>query len=333
VVEPAPTIGLLGDVMLGRAVAQRLEEVAPERLWSDELLELCASCDAIVCNLECCISERGLPTARVRGKPFFFRAPPAAVDALGALGVSAVSLANNHALDYEEEALLDTLGHLAAAGIVSAGAGPDLERARRGAVVAVGDRRLGVLAATDHPAEYASTASAPGVAFAELAGGLPDWVRLELARLRKEADLVLAFPHWGPNMTTEPARWQRKRARELVEAGVDLVAGHSAHVFHGVERVGGRAVLYDLGDALDDYAVDSELRNDLGLLALWRPGSEPTLELVGLELRFCETGLARAQGAEWIADRLERACAALATPVVRVAEQRFIAGAGPAGPS
>jgi hypothetical protein len=35
-------------------------------------------------------------------------------------------------------------------------------------------------------------------------------------------------------------------------------------------------VLYDLGDALDDYAVDRELRN-LGILALWRPGGEPRL--------------------------------------------------------
>ena len=142
---------------------------------------------------------------------------------------------------------------------------------------------------------------------------------------------MLAFPHWGPNMATEPAPWQRKRARELVDAGADLVAGHSAHVFHAVERIAARPVLYDLGDALDDYAVDTDLRNDLGLLALWRPGGEPELELVGLELRFCETRLARGTDADWIAARLAQACAAFGTPVERAAEQRFVVGAPPAG--
>jgi poly-gamma-glutamate capsule biosynthesis protein CapA/YwtB (metallophosphatase superfamily) len=329
VVERAPTIGLLGDVMLGRAVADRLARTQPERLWSADLVELCASCDALVCNLECCVSERGSPTARIRGKPFFFRAPPVAIDTLRAIGVSAVSLANNHALDYEETALLDTLEHVRAAGIATTGAGPTAERARHGAVVAAGDRRLGVLAVTDHPAEYASTPSSPGVAFADLIGGLPDWAWLELRRLRHEADLVLAFPHWGPNMATEPAPWQRTRADELFDAGADLVAGHSAHVFHGIERLAGRPVLYDLGDALDDYATDAELRNDLGLLALWRPGSEPELELVGLELRFCETRLARGPDADWIASRLERACTAFGTPLERVAETRFAVRARP----
>jgi Bacterial capsule synthesis protein PGA_cap len=124
-------------------------------------------------------------------------------------------------------------------------------------------------------------------------------------------------------MATAPARWQRERAAEVIAADADLVAGHSAHVFHGIERVDGRLVLYDLGDALDDYAVDPERRNDLGILALWRPRSDPELELIGLELRFCETRLARGAAADWIATRLEHACAALGTRPERVGEQRF----------
>ena len=318
------TVGLLGDVMLGRSVAQRLGEGAPERVWSAELAALCTACDAVICNLECCISERGTRTSRIAGKPFFFRAPPAAVDALAAVGVRAVSLANNHALDYETQALTDTLEHLDAAGVAAAGAGPDAGRARRGLTVAAGELRVGLVAVTDHPAEYAAGDDSPGVAWADLRAGLPEWVRAELRRLRAEADLVVAFPHWGPNMTTDPARWQRSRARELVEAGADLVAGHSAHVFHGVERIEGRLVLYDLGDALDDYAVDDRLRNDLGILALWRPRGEPELELVALHLRFCETTLARGRDADWIAARLERACAKLGTRVERVSEQRLV---------
>jgi poly-gamma-glutamate capsule biosynthesis protein CapA/YwtB (metallophosphatase superfamily) len=129
----SPTIGLLGDVMLGRLVAERLDRGLAGQVWSDELAALCRSCDALVCNLECCISERGTPTTRVPGKAFFFRASPAAVEALAAAGTSAVSLANNHALDYEAVALIDTLEHLATAEIAAAGAGPDRQTARRGA--------------------------------------------------------------------------------------------------------------------------------------------------------------------------------------------------------
>jgi poly-gamma-glutamate capsule biosynthesis protein CapA/YwtB (metallophosphatase superfamily) len=318
------TIALLGDVMLGRQVALALEEGPPERVWSDELAELCRSCDALVCNLECCISARGRETERIPGKPFFFRAPPGpAVEALATVGTAAVSLANNHALDYEEEALLDTFEHLSEAGIASAGAGRDLESARKGAVIEAGGARLGLLAVTDHPAEYAAGEEKPGVAFADLRTGLPDWVREELHRLRDEADLVIAFPHWGPNMATEPARWQRERAAELIAAGADLVAGHSAHVFHGIGRIDVRPVLFDLGDALDDYRVDRRRRNDLGILALWSPGDDPELELVGLRLHYCETEVAHGKDAEWIAARLEKACGALGTRVERIDEQRF----------
>jgi poly-gamma-glutamate capsule biosynthesis protein CapA/YwtB (metallophosphatase superfamily) len=316
-----PAIALLGDVMLGRKVAERLGREPPHAVWSSELADLLRSCDAVVGNLECCVSERGSRTRRIPRKPFFFRAPPSGVEALAAAGVRAVSLANNHALDYETPALVDTLDHLAAGSIASAGAGVDVQRARLGAVVPAGDLRLGILAVTDHPAEFAADDS-PGVAYADLSTGLPGWMREELTRLRAEADVVVAFPHWGPNMTSEPARWQRDRAGELVEEGADLVAGHSAHVFHGIEWISDRPVLYDLGGALDDYAVDSRLRNDLGIAALWRPGTR--LELVGLELLYCETRLARDAAAEWIADRLERACAPFGTRLERIDEQRFL---------
>jgi poly-gamma-glutamate synthesis protein (capsule biosynthesis protein) len=320
----SPTIGLLGDVMLGRGVARRIAVAPPERVWSDELAALCTSCDALICNVECCISERGIPTERVRDKPFFFRAPSTAVGALAALGVRGVSLANNHALDYETEALADTMEHLSAAGLAWAGAGLDSERARRGAVVEACGLTVGLLAVTDHPVEYAAGDGSPGVAWADLRAGLPDWICGELRRLRGETDVVVAYPHWGANMTTHPLCWQRKRAHDLVAAGADLVAGHSAHVVHGIERIQGCSVLYDLGDALDDYAVDDELRNDLGILALWRPRGEPELELVALGLGFCETGLARGADADWIATRLARACSALGTRVERVSEERFV---------
>jgi poly-gamma-glutamate capsule biosynthesis protein CapA/YwtB (metallophosphatase superfamily) len=319
-----PTIALLGDVMLGRLVGERIADQPAEEVWAPEVRELCGSCDLVICNLECCISSRGEPTARVRDKPFFFRGPPEAVLSLHAIGVRAVGLANNHALDYEAEALIETLELLAQAGIAVAGSGRDESEARRGAIVEAGGRRLGLVAVSDHPREFAAGPDSPGIAYANVRRGVPDWLADELARLDRECNHVVAFPHWGPNMTTEPADWQRRAAEQLQEAGADLVAGHSAHVFHGAGWGRSGPLLFDLGDALDDYAVDRRLRNDLGLIALWRPGDpEAELELVGLALDFCHTRLAVGEDAEWIARRLARACAALGTAVERTAEQRF----------
>jgi poly-gamma-glutamate capsule biosynthesis protein CapA/YwtB (metallophosphatase superfamily) len=319
----SPTIGLLGDVMLGRTVGETLTAAGAHELWSPALREVFGDCDAVVCNLECCISARGRRTEAIPRKPFFFRAPPAALPVLRAARVTVAGVANNHALDYGPDALLDTLDHLRSAGIEPVGAGADDESARRGVVVDAGGRRLGVLAVSDHPAQYAAAPESPGIAHASLSRGVPDWALEEVARLREQADFVVAFPHWGPNMTVRPSPSHQKRAAELLEAGADIVAGHSAHVFHGIERHPGGLALYDLGGAIDDYAVEPDLRNDLGLLALWRPGATPEVELVPLKLDFCRTRLAEGADADWVHGRLEQACGELGSTVERGRAERF----------
>ena len=304
------TIALAGDTMLGRGVAAVLNEDPGRPLVSSEVRDVAAGADLFVLNLECCISERGSPWPD-RTKPFFFRAPPSAIRILRDLGVSCVTLANNHALDFGEVALLDTVRHLDEAGIGHVGAGPDVDSARRPVVLAAGGMRIAVLGVTDHPAEYAAAPGRPGVAFADLRRGGPEWLSRSIATV--DADAVLVTPHWGPNMTTEPPVHVRTAARALVDAGATLVAGHSAHVFHGVER----RILYDMGDFLDDYAVDPMLRNDLGLLFLVTVDSSGPvgLEAVPLKLDYCLTRLADSDDAAWIARRFADACRPFGTDV------------------
>jgi poly-gamma-glutamate capsule biosynthesis protein CapA/YwtB (metallophosphatase superfamily) len=318
----APAIGLLGDVMLGRMVAAALQDRSPEALWASELGELAGSLDLVICNLECCVSGRGTPTNLIEGKPFFFRGPPAAVDALKAMSIRAVGLANNHILDFGEEALQDTLDLLHVARIATAGAGFGVEASRAPAVVRAGDLRVGLVAVADHPAEYAAAPGHWGVAYASLSDRPPPWLLETIRATRERCDLVIAFPHWGPNMATRPAAWQQRAAADLHAAGADLVAGHSAHVFHGVGWHRG-PTLFDLGDVLDDYMVHADLRNDLGVFAIWHPSADPQLELVGLRLEHCHTRLAQAGDADWIAARLERACRELGTAVTRTGERHF----------
>jgi poly-gamma-glutamate capsule biosynthesis protein CapA/YwtB (metallophosphatase superfamily) len=309
-------LALAGDTMLGRGVAQRLAEAAPESLFAPEVVDAAREADLFVLNLECCISERGAPWPD-QEKPFFFRAPPAATGTLVHLGVRCVTLANNHALDFGEEALLDTIEHLDAAGIAHVGAGPDATTARTPAMLESDGFRLAVLGTADHPADFAAEDGRPGIAFSDLREGVPAWLPTAIRSARSEADAVLLTPHWGPNMTPEPVPHVRQAAETLIEAGATLVAGHSAHVFQGVTG----SVLFDLGDFIDDYAVDPFLRNDLGLLFVVDVGPEGPRRLEGVPLRldFCSTRLAEGDDREWIFRRFREACSAFG---VEVAEER-----------
>ncbi|MFF9777926.1 CapA family protein [Streptomyces sp. NPDC013978] len=332
----AVTIALAGDTMLGRGVAEVLARPEPRPLFTPAVRRAVADADLFLLNLECCVSDRGAPVD-LPGKAFFFRAPPRAVDVLVDLGVDAVSLANNHALDYGPDALLDTRDLLGQAGIRTAGAGATAGEARAPLIMEAGGLRLGLLAVTDHPAEYAAATDRPGVAHADLWNeGVPDWLTDAIRTLHGEADLALVSVHWGPNMTTRPVPHVRRAATALTAAGADLVLGHSAHVFHGFTR----QVLFDLGDFVDDYAVHPALRNDLGLLwlvTLDTSGVRRT-EAVPIALDCCHTRIADQAECVWIIDRLTDVCAELGTSVTAqegrptVVWPRWTDGPCPAGP-
>ncbi len=306
----AVKLGLAGDTMLGRMVAERLATVPPTALFAREVVEAAGEADLFLLNLECSISTRGERWPEP-GKPFFFRAPPVATEVLSALGVGCVTLANNHALDYGHDALLDTVRYLDDAGITSVGAGVNESAARRPVVIERAGTRVGIVGVTDHPAGYAASSTGPGVAYADLRRGPPAWLLDAIAGV--DADVVVVSPHWGPNMVSQPVPHVRMAATELRAAGATLIAGHSAHVFHGVAD----HVLYDLGDFIDDYATHAELRNDLGLLFLVTfDGGRPTLlEAIPLALDFCRTRAADRDERAWIATRFRRACAPFGTEV------------------
>jgi hypothetical protein len=304
-------LALAGDTMLGRGVARTLADRDPASLVAPEVVALAREADLFVLNLECCISERGERWPAV-GKPFFFRAPPRATELLVELGVGCVTLANNHALDFGPDALLDTFEHLSAAGIPWVGAGAGTEEARAPTVVTAGDLSIGVVSFSDHPADYAAEPEQAGIAWVDLPReGVPSWLSETLGSV--EADVVLTLPHWGPNMCDRPLRYVRDAAAALRGAGATLIAGHSAHVFQGVED----CVLYDLGGFLDDYRIDLELRNDLGLLFVVDvdAGGPRRLEAIPLKLEYCFTRLVSGADAAWIRRRFRELCAELGTEV------------------
>jgi poly-gamma-glutamate capsule biosynthesis protein CapA/YwtB (metallophosphatase superfamily) len=307
-------LALAGDAMLGRKVGEVIGRRPVRELLADEVAAAIGEADLFVLNLECCISERGEPWPDP-GKPYFFRAPPAAAGFLAEIGVDCVNLANNHALDFGSDALLDTCAHLQAHGIRWVGAGADVDAARAPATFERAGLRVAVLGLCDHPADFAAFAERPGVAYADLHdGSLPDWLAAAVSHAGDAADVVVVTPHWGPNMTTEPVPHVRVAARALSEAGASLVAGHSAHLCHGIEGT----VLYDMGDFLNDYATHIQLRNDLSLLFLVElaAGTPVQLEAVPLHLAHRRTQLATGRDVAWLRRRFRAACRAFGTEVV-----------------
>ncbi|MFB6080660.1 MAG: CapA family protein [Haloferacaceae archaeon] len=302
-------LGLTGDVMLGRNVDERQRRRRPGAVWGD-VGDRLRALDGLLVNLECCLSTRGEPWTRTR-RAFHFRADPGwAIPALERAGVDCCALANNHVLDFEEVALADTLDALDDAGVARAGAGRDRDEALAPARFSAGGLDVAVVSLTDNAPEYAA-GEGPGTARVEIDvedDRTRSLVDEALSRAATgDPDLLVASLHWGPNMVVEPPPAFEAFARWLVDRGVDLVHGHSAHVFQGIEVYDGVPICYDTGDFVDDYAVDPDLRNDRGFLFVCEVGTRggvEALRLLPTEIEDCRVTLAGDAAAAWCRDRM-----------------------------
>jgi poly-gamma-glutamate capsule biosynthesis protein CapA/YwtB (metallophosphatase superfamily) len=318
------TLALMGDVMLGRKVAEVLNHtMRPEEPWGD-VMPLLDAADLRIINLECAITDNGQPWTRAP-KVFHFRTPPSAIETLRTARIDACSLANNHTLDFEEQGLLDTLEHLDAAGIWHAGAGRNREEAAEPAILTVladHTSRVALLAFTDNEPSFAAGTDRPGTNY------LPVSLRPEVLRRVERTvsyvremgvDTVIFSNHWGPNMVQRPKETFRRFARAVIDRGVDIYYGHSAHVFQGVEIYRGKPILYDTGDFIDDYAVNPELRNDWSFLfqVSVEEGRFERLDLTPVKLSYARVDLATGGERETILDRMERLSAEMGTVFAR----------------
>lgn len=311
-VKPSETgqarIAILGDVMLGRLVSDEIARRAPESFWGNVLPELHAA-DAVLANLECCISDRGTRWSKTR-KVFHFRAVPAAIEVLKAARASYVSLANNHILDYGAEALSDTISLLDEAGIAHAGAGMCRADAERPARLEASGVDLALFSIVDHEKAFAATKTRAGTVHVDAEAEPETWPGPEaLSSVRESgADIAVVSAHLGPNMVLRPSAKLRRYKQRLVANGATIVHGHSAHVFQGVEKMGRSVILHDTGDILDDYAVDARLRNDWSFVFLLDVGREGVcrLTLRPVRLTFAEVNFAEGAEAAAICKRMRQ---------------------------
>lgn len=316
-----------GDVMLGRLVAQTMRERGP-----DYPLEAVAprfrEADLAIVNLECAVTAN---PARWSGpeKAFYFRADPSAAGALARAGIGAASLANNHALDYGREGLIESLELLAHEGIVAFGAGRNLEQATQPKILRVGDHHVALLGFTDHPEEFAARPHRAGVAFLDLERQWDESVaevRKGVERSRVAgADVVIVSLHWGPNFDGEPDAARIRFAHATMDAGADVLFGHSAHELQGIEVYHGRPILYGAGDLVDDYWVGDRENDRTLVYTLTFEGKRPhRLELWPCLIDACRVAPAPEPVADAIAARVARRSARLGTPVIRAGAQLYV---------
>jgi hypothetical protein len=232
--------------------------------------DLIQGADLALANFENPAPDR----VRWHTKGTVFSADPSILDGLVDAGLDYVSLANNHIGDAGDNGILQTIANLKDRGLAYSGAGKDNAAARKPAMLEANGIKVAVLG-------YDAIARAY---FAEK--GDAGSSRLTLTRARNDiedaraagADIVIVFPHWGTEYQYEPFRGQQQLARDIIDAGADMIIGNHAHYAAAMEVYEGKPIWYALGNFIFDQT--------------W---SEPTMEGITLELTFHGKALVQAR--------------------------------------
>lgn len=234
------TLAFGGDVNFEGPVANLLS--TPDGLAA--LRPVLGGADVAVVNLETAITDRGVEQPKI----YHFRTAPQALVTLKQAGVDAVSMANNHAVDYGPDGLTDTLAAQSASPIPVVGIGANADKAFAPAVFDVRGTKVAVLASsqindfTIHA--FPATDGKPGIA-----GNLDNTRLLAAVRAARAAyDVVVVYLHWGTDYTTCPDAAQTSTAAALSKAGADVVVGGHAHRVQGAGWLGRTYVGYGLGN-------------------------------------------------------------------------------------
>ncbi len=240
-------LGFAGDVNLNEssypAAKYDAEDKDITRCLSEDLLSEMDAVDIMMLNNEFAYSTRG---TKEEDKSYTFRAHPKRVEILQKMSVDIVSLANNHALDYGPDALLDTFDTLDSAGIEYVGAGDNFNRAKAPIYYRVGNKTISYVAASHviFAMDWYATEDRPG-----MIGTYDPTILLESIEVAKSnSDYVAVFVHWGVERNSMPESYQKNLAKKYIDAGADIVIGCHPHVMQGIELYKGKPIAYSLGN-------------------------------------------------------------------------------------
>lgn len=205
-------------------------------------------CDFGLVNLECPLTNRGKPIAKIGSN---LRADPKIIRLLTYLGVKGVTLANNHIRDYGTKGVLDTLEICEANGLRTVGAGATLESARQPLIITVKGRKIGFLNVAEREFNSATKTSAGSNPF--------DLVDLltSINAIRDQVDLLVVIVHGGLEQIHIPSPETVKTFRFIAEQGVSAIIRHHSHYIQSYEVWQGVPIFYGLGNLLSDSIYDS----------------------------------------------------------------------------
>lgn len=251
-ISPEPyiiQITFLGDVMLGRGIAQAASRIHD---WQPfvALQPVLQSSDFTAANLESPLSD-----APVITRGYALCAPPTQVDALTKARFDLLTLANNHNYDCGAIGLDQTRTILQSNELLFTG--PELEPV----YVSLHGQRVAFLALDDISTAVDMLNVTPVL---QAAAAQSDWVIVSI--------------HWGSEYQPAPSGRQKQLASELINAGADVIIGHHPHVIQPVEEIFRKEdkktclVVYSLGNAIFDQRSLSDTRTGAIVSLYFGPG-------------------------------------------------------------
>lgn len=248
-VEPA-TLIFTGDVELSTYVQANYDAAGIDGVASKALRKELKAADITTINNEFAFSDRGTPA----DKQYTFRVAPHYVSVLNELGVDVAGLANNHTLDYGQDALLDTIQTLNDAGIENTGAGNSMDEAARLVVKDINGVKFGFLACS-RVIPYASWD------IRNVQPGLftcydPAELIARTQAAKEQCDYLFVLIHWGVEHTTQLEAYQSQIGQAVIDAGADAVIGAHPHILQGIEYYSGKPIFYSLGNFIFNQDID-----------------------------------------------------------------------------
>ncbi len=294
-------IGFMGDVMFGRKDNPIMDQQNYSFIWGDVISELKRN-DLNIANLETTLTNH---TERVR-KRFNFKSNPTNARALVEGKIHVVNLANNHIFDYGYQGIRDTLLTLDNCGILHVGAGLSVNKAGEPLVIKRNGLRIGILGYTDDGKRWRATASTPGHNYMDISNVKP--LIAVIKTIRSKVDLLIITLHWGPNYRRKPTQQFIEFAHALIDAGADIIHGHSAHVCQALEVYKQKVIMYDTGDFVGDFTINTALHNDQSFLFVVSVGKRGInrIELVPVVIKNTQVMRAGKKTALTMIERMNR---------------------------
>jgi poly-gamma-glutamate synthesis protein (capsule biosynthesis protein) len=237
----------VGDTFLGLGIGRRIVNKGPQVAFA-KVAETFAQADVVIANLECALSRNGAPWPR---KLLHFGAPAKAAEALAVGGIDAVTLANNHTLDYSRPAFLETLDALDRNAVEHAGGGVDAAAAHAPFIIERNGLRIALLSyvtAFWGPERFNTRAWEAGPNLSGVAIARVGDIAADVIAARAIADVVVVAIHGDGEFRRLPNLRQRRMSAAAIDAGAALVIGHGAHVLQGYRSGDHTLITYGLGN-------------------------------------------------------------------------------------